>query len=156
MFHARYIPSMEQTQPPRLSPESKRATATAFAQWLRGRLADLGYNLTARGGGQRQLAAETGISAANISRLLSGDVLNPTPDMLRLLAPRVHASFPELLVRAGVVTAEELGAAQSAAGRPPETLEEIAAANGITDPTKVAVLAATIRALQERPGERAD
>lgn len=154
---------MEQTQPSRLSAADRARTAQAFADWLTDRMRDRGYALPPHGrGGVRRLAERAGISPSVVSTLLRGENPNPSPESLRLIAAALQLRFGEVLIRAGVLTPGELAEVQStdaapagAEGRPPLTPEEIAASQGITDPTKVSVLAATIRALQDRPDERA-
>src|SRR5690348_2256972 len=99
MFHGRYIASMEQTQPSRLSSTARREHAAAFGRWLHDRMTERHYNLSSsRGGGQKKLADETGLSQATISRLLSGRALNPDPDSLRRIADQLALPFGDVLV----------------------------------------------------------
>jgi transcriptional regulator with XRE-family HTH domain len=116
-----------------------------------------GYNLTARGGGQRRLAEKTGISPATVSRLLNGEALNPDPESLRAIADVLALPFGDVLIQFGVLTADELGAIHDSpvTVRPPITPEQAAAELGITDPAAVAVFTATVTALQhQRPGDQ--
>jgi transcriptional regulator with XRE-family HTH domain len=158
MFHERYISCMEQTQPSRLSSADRRATAQRFAAWLYDRMIERDYNLTARGGGQRRLAEQTGLSQATISRILTGTALNPDPENLRRIAETLGLPFPELLVRAGVLTADELNAAQAAPpiDRPPITPEDAARELGIVDPTAIRLFVAQVEAARAVQQERSD
>jgi transcriptional regulator with XRE-family HTH domain len=156
---------MEQTQPSRLSAADRARTARDFGTWLADRMRDRGFVLPPHGrGGVRRLAEKAGVSPSLVSTLLRGENPNPSPESLRLIAAALQLRFGEVLIRAGILTPGELADVQSTSadaapagteGRPPLTPEEIAASQGITDPTKVSVLAATIRALQDRPDERA-
>jgi transcriptional regulator with XRE-family HTH domain len=156
MFHARYIPSMEQTPPPRLSTTDRRATAAAAGRWLYDRMIERDYNLSARGGGQRRLAEQTGLSPATISRLLTGSALNPDPESLRRIADQLGLPFPEMLVQFGVLTAAELHAVQTTppSDRPPLTEEQAAAEVGITDPVALDMYKAGVRAARELQEKR--
>lgn len=159
MFHARYIACMEQTTPSRLSSANRRATAESFGRWLRDRMIQRDYNLSARGGGQRRLAEQTGLAPATISRLLAGTALSPDPESLRRIAEVLTLPFGEVLIRAGVLTADELNAVQTAppSDRPSLTPADAAAALGIDDPLAVEMLEASIdaaRALQRKRLDR--
>ncbi|MFF4701273.1 helix-turn-helix domain-containing protein [Streptomyces chattanoogensis] len=111
------------------SPEDRQK----FAAWLRTRLVELGYDLsTPRAGGQADFARAAGISHPVISRTLRG-TNSPTPDVLEAMAPVLKVPLRELLVRAGILTEDELpnGSWPPAGERP--TPERLAAMAGIHD-----------------------
>lgn len=149
MSHARYISRMAQTQPSRLSSADRRAAA--FGDWLREELTRRGYDLSTRGGGQKRLARESGISPSSISRLINGTARNPDPDTLKSLARALALPLGEILVRAGTLTRDELAAIQSTTviDRPPITPEEAAADLGITDDDALVLYEAGISAARE-------
>lgn len=149
---------MEQTQPSRLSPVDRRATAQRFAAWLRDRMTERDYDLSQRGGGQAALAQKTGLGRTTISRLLGGTAHNPDPESLRAIAEALALPFGELLIRAGVLTAEELHAVQES---PPSdhaslTVDTAAAALDITDPIAVQMFEAGIEAARALQRKRLD
>lgn len=103
-----------------------------FARWLRERLVELGYDLsTPRAGGQAEFARRAGISHPVVSRTLRGQN-TPTPDVLEVMAPVLKVPLRELLVRAGILTEDELPQESSPAGDRP-TPEQLAAMAGIRD-----------------------
>ncbi|MFI0897707.1 helix-turn-helix domain-containing protein [Streptomyces sp. NPDC020983] len=149
---------MEQTTRSGPTADQRRATAGAFAAWLYDRLIERDYDLSARGGGQRRLAERAGVSAATISRMLRGEVLNPDPEILRRIADVLALPFGEVLVRAGILTAAELSAVQAAPpmDRPPITPEEAARDLGIVDPVAVRMFVANVEAARAAQHERSD
>jgi transcriptional regulator with XRE-family HTH domain len=151
---------MEQTQPSRLSSSDRRATARALADWLRDRMIQRDYNLTARGGGQRRLSEQTGVSTASISRILNGEALNPDPESLRRIADVLALPFGDVLIRAGILTADELHAVHAQpSDRPPLTADQAAADLGIDDPLAIELYSAGVAAardLQARRRKRAE
>lgn len=109
-------------------------TARDFGDWLREQLTRRGYNLGMRGGGQSRFADDSGINRATVSRLLRGE---HAPDVrtLQLLARALGLPLGEILVRAGIVTPDELGAVQQPfSGQRRITPEQAADELGITDP----------------------
>lgn len=54
-----------------------------------------------RGMSQRQLAAVSGISNSEISRIEAGERSNPSPGVLRLLASALGVPYEEILAEAG-------------------------------------------------------
>ncbi|MHA4819360.1 helix-turn-helix domain-containing protein [Streptomyces aculeolatus] len=108
-------------------------TAETFAVWLRDQLTRRDYDLGLRGGGQTKFAADSGISRATISRMLSGQGATDTR-VLALLAEALHLPLSDILVRAGILTADELGAVQHPSpGTRRITPDEAADELGITD-----------------------
>lgn len=119
-----------------------------FADWLRERLIRRGYNLSLRGGGQRRFAADAGLSPTSVSRLLRGEA-NPDADSLRAVADTLGTPFAEVLLRAGVLTPDDLDAVRHRdTDQPHLTPEQAAAELGITDPQAVSVFVATTTALR--------
>jgi transcriptional regulator with XRE-family HTH domain len=153
---------MEQTPPSRLSDAQRAATARAFADWLTDRMRDRGYALPPHGrGGVRRLAERARLSPSVISTLLRGENPNPSPESLRAIADALGLPFPELLIRAGIITPEELHAIQDSTeqlGRPPITIAEAAASQGIdtTDPVAMEMFEANVRAVRELQQRRLD
>lgn len=156
MFHARYIACMEQTTPSRLSSAARRETAEAFGRWLRDRMLERDYDLSARGGGQRRLAEQTGLAPSAISRLLRGETLNPDPDSLRLIAGVLALPFGGVLVQAGILTLDELHTVQASppSGRPPLTVDEAADGLELTDPVARQMHAAGVQAARDLQRQR--
>jgi transcriptional regulator with XRE-family HTH domain len=149
MSRARYIPPMERTPPPRPA-NDRHNQAREFAAWLRDRMTSRGYDLSPRGGGRRRLAEQTGLGTTTISRILNGDAHNPDPDSLRRIAETLSLPFGETLIRAGVLTPEELGVAQSTPiDRPSITPEQAADDLGIVDPVAVRLFVAQVEAARQ-------
>lgn len=109
-------------------------------------------------GGQGRLARETGLAPSAISRILHGATLNPDPESLRLVADALALPFGTVLVHAGVLSADELAAAQTAPpmDRPPITPEEAARDLGIVDPVAVRLFVSTVEAARAAQNERSD
>jgi transcriptional regulator with XRE-family HTH domain len=81
---------------------------------LRGLMDDRGF------ASDGDLETATGVSASLISRYQSGDI-NPTVQNLRKLAPFLGVNLGDLMIEAGLATAEELG--QVAAAHKAEPLD---------------------------------
>lgn len=159
MSHARYIRFMEQTQPSRLSSSDRARGAKPFADWLTDRMRERGYALPPDGrGGVRRLAERAGVSPSVISTLLRGENPNPNPETLRSIAGVLGLPFPELLVRSGLITPEELHAVQSAppSDRPPLTTEQAADALGLEDPLAREMFEASVTAARDLQRKRLD
>lgn len=107
-----------------------------FGRWLTGRLESLGYNLSGpRSGGRSAFAEQSGLSPSTVTRLLRGEMPTDTR-ILRTLAEAIDVPYPEVLVRAGVLTPEELAAVQQPVTSPRITPEQAADQLGITDPAE--------------------
>ncbi|MBT3157384.1 helix-turn-helix transcriptional regulator [Streptomyces sp. CHA1] len=108
-----------------------------FGRWLTGRLESLGYNLSGpRSGGRSAFADRSGISPSTVTRLLRGEMPTDTR-ILRTLAEAIDVPYPEVLVRAGVLTPDELAAVQRPTAPPGGiTPEQAADQLGITDPAE--------------------
>jgi transcriptional regulator with XRE-family HTH domain len=148
---------MEQTQPSRLSSDSDRApTAQAFADWLRARMQERGYDLSPKGGGQARLVRETGLGRTTISRILNGQPHVPDPDSLRKIAEVLALPFGTVLIRAGVLTENDLRAVQTAppSDRPPLTTDQAADGLGLTDPIARQMHAAGVQAARDLQRQR--
>lgn len=160
MSRARYIRRMEQTTPSRLSAADRTHTARTAADWLAARMRDRGYALPPEGrGGVRRLAERAGLSPSVVSTLLRGENTNPSPESLRLIANALGLPFPELLVRFGVITPDELRAVNDGPdpiGRPPITTADAAASLGIEDPLAVEMFEASVTAARDLQRKRLD
>ncbi|MFF4523418.1 XRE family transcriptional regulator [Streptomyces bluensis] len=148
---------------------SKRGTTPApvrastdpaeFGRWLTQRLESLGYNLSGpRSGGRSAFAEQSGLSPSTVTRLLRGEMPTDTR-ILRTLAESIDVPYPEVLVRAGVLTPEELAAVQRPSPAPggPLTPEQAADELGITDPAERKVfvnMAKTLRRTTSDGGEQ--
>jgi transcriptional regulator with XRE-family HTH domain len=129
--------------------EDARASAE-FGRWLTRLLEAKGYNLSGpRSGGRTAFAEDSGLSASTVSRLLRGEMPTDTR-ILRTLAEAIDVPYPEVLVRAGVMTSEELAAIQDRRRPAPGrrlTPEEAADELGITDPAERKVFVSMTQAL---------
>ena len=70
-----------------------------------------------KGLSQRQLAAVSGVSNSEISRIEAGERQNPSPAVLRAISKALAVPYEELLAEAGYLDAGALGA-PSALGAP--------------------------------------
>jgi len=121
-------------------------TPPQFAPFVRARAQRLGYDLSSqRSGGKKQLAEDTGLSAATISRLLSGEV-TPSADSLEPLAKALDVDLGLLLELAGVVSPGALTRGRDVAPRD-LTPRQAARRLGITGARSVAVFEAVTEAL---------
>lgn len=80
----------------------RRDPRTTFGWYLRARMDAHGFR------SDGDLEAASGVSASLISRYQSGGI-SPTVQNLRKLAPFLGVTLGELMVEAGLATAEELG-----------------------------------------------
>ncbi|NYI05243.1 helix-turn-helix domain-containing protein [Allostreptomyces psammosilenae] len=79
-----------------------------FASWVEGLMRSQGYDIDSpRGGGRAQLAEDSGVHRAAITRMLQRQSL-PDLETLRRLAPALGVSVREMLIRTGRVTEEDL------------------------------------------------
>lgn len=107
-----------------------------FGRWLTQRLEALGYDLSGpRSGGRTAFADDSGLSPSTVTRFLRGEM--PTDiRILRTLAEGIRVPYTEVLVRAGVLTPDELAAVQRPATTDRITPEQAADELGITDPAE--------------------
>lgn len=118
------------------APPHESPRPTDFGSWLRGRLEDLGYDLSGpRSGGKSRFAEDSGISPSTVGRLLRNEM--PTdPRLLRTLAEAIREPYPSVLVRAGFLTPEELAGARDPNTTSPITPDQAADDLGIDDPVE--------------------
>ena len=131
------------------------AGPAGFGAWLTHRLEELGYNLSgARSGGRAAFAADSGLSPSTVTRLLRDEMPTDTR-ILRTLAEAIRVPYPEVLVRAGVLTAEELAAVQRPTTPPGGRLtpEQAADELGITDPAERKVFVSMTKTLRRNTPE---
>ncbi|OPC81841.1 hypothetical protein B4N89_13645 [Embleya scabrispora] len=79
-----------------------------FARWVYDRAVECGYDLDSpRGGGRSQLAADAGMSASAVGRLLKAETM-PDLDSMIGLARALDVDVREILIRSGKLTEEDL------------------------------------------------
>ncbi|UWM52104.1 helix-turn-helix transcriptional regulator [Streptomyces carpaticus] len=125
----------------------------AFAAWFHRELTKRGYDLSKVGGGRAKFASAAGVSASTVGRLLRGEM---TADVRILGQVATALGYPvgDVLVRAGVLSADELQAARTPDRERPMTPEEAAAELGIVDPIDRDAFAAMVIAMQQRNQDR--
>lgn len=132
-------------------------TAAEFGQWLTQRLESLGYNMSGpRSGGRSAFADASGLSPSTVTRLLRGEMPTDTR-ILRTLAEAIQVPYPEVLVRAGVLSPDELTDVQRPVTGQRITPEQAADQLGITDPAERKVfvnMARTLRRPAPNDGEQ--
>ncbi|MEV0559420.1 helix-turn-helix transcriptional regulator [Streptomyces sp. NPDC050597] len=132
------------------------STPAEFAAWLKRQLEHRGYDLRPRGGGQTRFAAESGIGAGTVSRMLRGQAATETR-VLQLLATALRLPLAEVLVAAGVLSRSELQAVRDPTPRPdPITPEEAADELGITDPQSRALFISMTETLRKQRAENGE
>ncbi|MFD7121939.1 helix-turn-helix domain-containing protein [Streptomyces sp. NPDC059922] len=155
----RYISTMKKSKPGTTPAPVHASTGPAgFGDWLTQRLADLGYNLSGqRSGGRSAFAEASGLSPSTVTRLLRGEMPTDTR-ILRTLAEAIRVPYPEVLVRAGVLTPDELAAVQRPVTTGDRLTPEQAADDlGIYDPAERKVfvnMAHTLRRTAPDDGEQ--
>ncbi|MFF4738806.1 helix-turn-helix domain-containing protein [Streptomyces sp. NPDC001262] len=121
--------------------------ARAFGSYVKAAAKRRGYAVDdQRSGAKARLAADSGMSPAAISRVLSGTSL-PHPTQLEGLAKALGVPVSELLVKAGVVSEEGLGVQPTP--RPALTLDDIAESLGIHSEANIELLRGLVRTLQQ-------
>lgn len=119
-----------------------------FAAWLTDQLARRGYDLGLRGGGRSRFAADSGISASTVGRILRGDEVRDI-GVLTLLADALDRPLGEILIRAGVLSEDDLRT--PAPGDRRITPEEAADELGIHDPQQRALFLSMTETLRKTP-----
>lgn len=118
----------------------------AFAELVTHHAIARGYDLRGtRSGGKKQLAEDTGLSPATVSRILNGQVM-PSAYSLEPLADAIGVPVTQLLEAAGYASPGSLTGRVPQPTRPP-TVREVAARLGIKKPLNVAVLEAVTAVL---------
>ncbi|MCY0959639.1 helix-turn-helix domain-containing protein [Streptomyces sp. H27-H5] len=126
--------------------------AQQFADWLHQQLTAKGYDLSgARSGGKSRFAEDSGISPSTVGRLLEGKRVTDM-DVLARLAENLGVTLGTVLLRAGIVSTDDLVAIQEPETGPDAmTPEQAATALNITDPHKRAVFVSMANTLQQPP-----
>ncbi|MGI5252808.1 helix-turn-helix domain-containing protein [Actinacidiphila glaucinigra] len=126
--------------------------AQAFAEWLHTKLTARGYDLTGpRSGGKSRFSEDSGLSPSTVGRLLRAEPVTDT-DVLARLAAALGVPLGEILVRAGVLSEDELGAVRAPDTGPRRiTPEDAAAELGITDPQARRLFISMTETLQRTP-----
>lgn len=112
-------------------------------------------------GGQAALADDTGMSPSAVGRMLRGETL-PDPERFEAIARAVGLNVSDLLIEAGIVSAESLSTPSqtraTGVGSHSITLDEAANALGITSAVGREMFAAAVERLQrtERASEADD
>jgi transcriptional regulator with XRE-family HTH domain len=155
---ARYISTMKNSKRDTTpAPVHASPTPAEFGRWLTQRLEDLGFNLSGpRSGGRSAFAEQSGLSPSTVTRLLRGEMPTDTR-ILRTLAEAIDVPYPEVLVRGGVLTPDELAAVQQPVTTDRITPEQAADQLGITDPAERKVfvnMAKTLRRTAPDEGEQ--
>ncbi|MGD6762079.1 helix-turn-helix domain-containing protein [Streptomyces sp. BH097] len=134
------------------SKRSSEDTAKTFGDWLNDELTARGYDLSGlRSGGKTRFAADSGISAATVGRLLRGEAVTDTR-VLGMLATALHVPLGEILVRAGVLNESDLrGVQDPTPGDRRITPEQAAAELGIEDEQSVRLFVSMAKTLQRNP-----
>ncbi|MEU7046071.1 helix-turn-helix transcriptional regulator [Streptomyces varsoviensis] len=126
-------------------------TPATFALWLKEQMRLRRYPDR---GGQARLAADAGISTATVSRLLRAEGL---PDLrtLTALAEVLHKPLGEILVRAAVLSPDDLDAAARPIPPAPITPRQAAAELGITSPEGITAFERMVNGIRAtEPDER--
>ncbi|MGW7514818.1 helix-turn-helix domain-containing protein [Streptomyces sp. NPDC054796] len=128
-----------------------RKTPEEFATWLRDQLIRRGYDLGIRGGGRTKFADESGIGRATVTRILRGESATDT-QVLEKIAATLGVPFGQVLIEAGVVTPDQLGAAQHPERGPRRiTPEQAADELGIEDAQARRLFVSMTETLQRTP-----
>lgn len=118
------------------------AVTRRFAAVIRQRATAAGYDVDSpRGGGKTALAADTGMSLASVSRMLSGQVI-PEARFLTPLATALRMDVLEIFVLADLLPEMALDSTPRAPR--PLTAAEAALDLGITEPEKIALFKAIV------------
>ncbi|MCX4824214.1 helix-turn-helix transcriptional regulator [Streptomyces sp. NBC_01142] len=131
------------------------ASPDQFATWLKRQLEQRGYDLRPRGGGQSRFAADSGIGAGTVSRMLRGEGATETR-VLKMLADALQLPLAEVLVAAGVLSASELCNVRNPARPDPLTPEEAADELGITDPQSRRLFVSMTETLRQQRAENGE
>ncbi|MGW2591992.1 helix-turn-helix domain-containing protein [Streptomyces sp. NPDC001515] len=125
--------------------------AASVGEWLRWALPRHGYDLAERGGNAR-FAEASGIPVATVSRLLRDDG-SPTIRTLLAVGKTLGVPVMPLLVRAGILPADELPASRTP--QAPPTPHDALTALGVTTPSDQDAVLSVIRALRAKGEEGA-
>jgi transcriptional regulator with XRE-family HTH domain len=131
------------------------AQAQQFGEWLHDQLVRRGYEMSARGGGRTRFADDSGIGRATISRILSGQGATDTR-VLAQLAAALDVPLAEILVRAGILSADELRAVQTPGARRHITPDEAADELGIVDDQARRLFVSMTETLRKPPTTNGD
>jgi transcriptional regulator with XRE-family HTH domain len=127
--------------------EDERVRAQRFGAYVSDAARQVGYDLDSpRGGGKTQLAKNTGMSLASVSRMISGQVI-PDPKFFESLARALSIPLVELLVRSGLVSSGALDSSKQPAKRLPLTVREAAVDLGIVDPSTIAAFESMVKVM---------
>ncbi|MFF8901723.1 helix-turn-helix domain-containing protein [Streptomyces lydicus] len=109
---------------------------------------------TGRGANAR-LARDAGIPESTVSRMMLGKTI-PDPKSFEALARAINLPVADLLVEAGIVSAESLTeSTRSQVRSQPASLEEVADELGITDPIGREMFYGTVERLRKQEQQQA-
>ncbi|WP_432194753.1 helix-turn-helix domain-containing protein [Streptomyces sp. bgisy027] len=123
-----------------------------FKQWLHDQLTAHGFDLSGpRSGGRSRFAERSGISPSTVGRLLDGKRVTDM-DVFTRLAEAISVPLGEVLVRAGILTEDQLAGVRSPETGPRRiTPQQAAEELGIEDEQKRALFVAITETLQRQP-----
>lgn len=122
-----------------------------FAAWLTRELTARGYDVTnTRSGARSRFAEDSGISQSTVSRLLRGQSGNDI-GTFAALANALGLSLGEVLVRAGIITRQDLAGVQRPATTRRITPEQAADELGIEDDQARRLFVGMVETLQRTP-----
>ncbi|MET8624582.1 helix-turn-helix transcriptional regulator [Kitasatospora sp. NPDC004669] len=135
---------------------STETSAERFGAWFKQAAERAGYDTTPGSGGRAALAAATGMSPSAIGRTLEGKTL-PRPSQYESIARVFRVDVREVLVEAGIISAESWAEQPSGAVRSQSIpLEQQLESMGITDPELLAMAVANVEHAIELSRRRAE
>lgn len=91
-----------------MASRERREDRAGFSTWFRDTMRRRGYDIDApRGGGQKQLASDSGVSDGAISKILSGESI-PKVELMAKLADALGVTLREMLLRSGKALPDDL------------------------------------------------
>jgi transcriptional regulator with XRE-family HTH domain len=131
--------------------KNSSADRADFAHWLTRELTKRGYDITgARSGGRSRFAQDSGLSPSTVGRLLRGEGATDTRT-LATLAEALRVPLGDVLVRAGVLDANELAAVRHPTRTDHITPQQAAHELGITDEQAVRMFVSMVETLRQPP-----
>lgn len=105
--------------------------AQKFAAWLGPAMRRAGLDIDRQqGGGRAKLADACGVSRSTVGRWLDGQTI-PSPEYFEAIATTLNTPVTDMLVGAGILSAESLKQIKGPQPAQPPSVEEVAADWGI-------------------------